>query len=200
LTRKVMILPWAAALVCVLSGCITTSPSANQTAFRRVCLIEFVDKTEYAGTGGQFAALLLRELTHQSPGVDLIAVQRDAFPELGDPFAAGKLSVGVLARARRQYRAEAVVIGSVDQYNPYWKPSVRLTFKIVETANGKLIYESSRSWDAADSLVGRAIEDYYEANRDRRDFQYGPQIYSVSPKHFLQFVAHTVAREMLAYL
>ena len=86
-----------------------------------------------------------------------------------------------LVRVRRDYLADAVIVGSLDGINPYRPPSIHLSMKLVETASGTVPFEVSDGWDAADSQVRNDIHAYYERNIGKDDCRLGRTYSSSRP-------------------
>ena len=104
----------------------------------------------------------------------------------------GRISVDSLVRVRRDYLADAVIVGSVDGINPYRPPSIHLSLKHVETARGTVPFEVSDGWDAADNRVRTDIQTYYQRNIGKDDCRLGPDIFLIAPRYYMRFVADQV--------
>jgi len=193
------------AAVLLLAGCrCPETPSAQPTrvaiGFRRVAIVEFFNRTPYNEPAQQFTEQLRDKLSAWTASTDVVVIPRSALPTLGDPFITGRIPLDVLVTLRQQYLADAVVIGSVDEHNPYWKPSVHITLKVIDTATGQFPYELAQGWDAAQDTVRREIDDYYRRNYGSDDCRFGPELFVTSPRYFLRFVADRAAQRMTAAL
>ena len=167
-------------------------------AFRRVALVEFYDRSQYSGTAQRFARLLRDELAELVAPTDVIVIERSPLPSLEDPFAVGRIPLKALVRASKYHMADAVVIGSIDHHNPYWKPSLYVSLKVIETASATVPYEFSEGWDAKFKNVRRDIDSYYKKNYGRDDCRFGSDLFVISPRYFLKFVANRVAEKLRA--
>ncbi|KPK66193.1 MAG: hypothetical protein AMK73_00885 [Planctomycetes bacterium SM23_32] len=168
--------------------------------YRRIAVVEFYNRTQHARAAEELPALLSEKLAEWTVGTDMVLVARSALPELGDPFVEGRIPVGVLVKIRRQHLADAIVIGSVEEFNPYWQPSVTICLKVIDTASAEFPFELSQSWHAGEQQTQEQIADYYRRNRERDDCRFGPDLFATSPGHFLRFVADRVAEQMAATL
>ena len=191
-----------AVLCLALTGCATHLPPRVVKCpipYARVAIVEFADHSPYPGTAEQFTQMLRDKLAERTDTTDVIIVPRAVFGE-DDPFLTGRISVDSLVRVRRDYLADAVIIGSVDGMNPYRPPSIHLSMKLVETARGTVPFEVSDGWDAADSKVRSDIHAYYERNIGKDDCRLGPDIFLVAPHYYMRFVADQVVGSMTARL
>jgi len=194
-----------------VASCGCTAPPLAQTArpaprervpiaLRRVAIVEFRDRSPYSGTAEMFSNLLKQELADQTVGADFTVIPRSALPDMEDPFDGGKIPLQVLVRVRKAYLADGLIVGCVDDHNPYFKPFVNLSLKVVDTASGATRCELSQGWDAARQDVYSRIEQYYRRNYGRDDCRFGPELFVISPRHFLKFVADQVAEEVIVAL
>jgi hypothetical protein len=193
-----------AVLLLFMAGCQYVNPQqpAQPVAigFRRVAIVEFFNRTAYEEPARQFAAALREKLAERTLSTDVVLIPRSALPSMGDPFVAGRLPLEVLVQVRNKYLADAVIIGSVDQHNPYWKPSVHITLKVIDTATARFPFELSEGWDAGEARVRDEIEDYYRRNYGEDDCRFGPELFVLSPRYFLRFVADRTAERLTAAL
>ncbi len=197
-TRRTGMLASAGAALLLAAGCSVLMPPPQPPArlalrYGRVAIAEFRNRTQYASATEEFAAVLREKLSQRAASTDVIVIPACDLPELGDPFTGGRVPVSVLARIRREYLADALVIGSVDEHNPYWKPSVHLSVKVIDTGTGEVPFELSQSWDAGEQQARGAIDEYYRRNYGSDDCRFGPQLFVTSPHYFLRFVADRVA-------
>ena len=187
---------------CVLAaGCYSTSaqaPYRRNIRYRRVCVIEFQNRTPYSGEAEKFSRLFGGEFGRLTSATDVVVVPKQEFSELvgREPMTEGRLPLSVLTSARERYQADAVVIGSVDSYNPYWKVSLQVSMKVIDTASGEVPYQFSDEWDSGARHVQREIKRYYERNRERDECKYGPYLFEQSGRYFMIFVANSAAAKM----
>jgi hypothetical protein len=193
----------------LLAGCHIPEPVAAAVPkpvprvalrFKRVAIVEFYNRTPYTEPALQFTDALREKLAARAASTDVIVIPRSALPALGDPFAAGRIPLEVLVSIRERFLADAVIIGSIDQHNPYWKPSVHFTLKVIDTATAQFPYELSGEWDAAEERVRNEIDRYYSTNYGSDDCRFGPDLFVTSPSYFLKFVADRAAEKLAAAL
>ena len=195
-----------ALLACaVLAGCETfplqgepPPPEPPDIAFRRVVLVEFANRSRYSGTGGAFTRLLRDELAGLVVSSDFVVVERKELVPGDAPLTSGRISLKSLVRARDKYLADAVIVGSIDDHNPYWRPSVQVSLKVINTATAGLDYELAQRWDAATRGFQREVNSYYKRNCTPDEYNFGSELFAISQHYFLKFVAHSLARRLVA--
>jgi hypothetical protein len=189
----------APALLCVLvAGCAIPQPPRPRPEkvvipYARVAVVEFADRSPYLGVGAQFTEALREKLAERTSGTDVVVVPRAAVFGEEDPFVSGRISVDSLMRVRHDYLADAMLVGAVDDHNPYRPPSIHLSLKVVETAQGSVPFEVADGWDADDLHVRRDVDDYYRNHIGSDDCRFGPDIFLISPRYYMRFVADQVA-------
>lgn len=197
----------ALVLCALLAGCQTMGAASvppprpkKAIRYRRVAIVEFFDKSGYGGTAKLFTESLREKLAERTASTDVVAIPRSALPSLEDPFVGGTISVDVLVKARRDYLADALVVGSVDSHHPYCPPSAHISLKVIDTATAAVPCEVSDGWDAGRQNVRSAIDSYYRRNIGSDDCRFGPDLFLISPRYFLKFLAATVADRLVSAL
>ncbi len=170
----------------------------SRAVFSRACVVEFADRTPYKGTGEQFARALRDALEEAGMADDVIYLSSAELPSIGDPVKRAVIPLSVLAKLRREYRVDALVVGSVDEYNPYQRVSIHVNVKVVDTASAVLLYRYAGGWDAGRKETAARIRAYYRRNRERDGFRFGPDIFFISPRYFFRFVSDELAARMCA--
>jgi len=194
------------ALACLLVGCGApqerrpTHPAPRAIGQRRVAVVGFVDRTAYSGTADRFTRALRDKLAERVAGADVIVVPSDVMGSGLDPFEAGAISVDALVRARTTYMADALVVGAIDAHNPYYPPSVHLSVKVLDTASAAVLFELAQEWDSGREDVRETIDAYYRQNIGSDECRFGPDLFLISPRYFLRFVAGAVADRIVAAL
>jgi hypothetical protein len=199
-TRYQRTMACVAALICLTSaGCMVPPPPkpiAPQPRvalpYARVAVVEFADHSPYPGMAEQFTQALREKLVERTDCTDVIVVPREAVVGDDDPFESGRLAVEALTRVRRDYLADAVIIGCLDGIDFNRPPSLQVSLKMVETARGTVAYEVSDVWNAAESRVRRDIQDYYQRHIGQDDCRFGPDMFLDSPRYYMRFVADQI--------
>jgi hypothetical protein len=205
---KALTLTGATVLCFLVAGCIYLPPDPRRSepvtkmaiGYKRIAIVSFYDRTPYARTAEHFTEQLRDKLAEWTESTDVIVVPREDLPSLGDPFVGGSIPLGALVDIRGKYLADAVIIGSVDEHNPYWQPSVHVSLKVIDTATAAFPYELSEGWDGGEDAVRKQIDAYYRRNYQKDDCRFGPELFTTSPSYFLRFVADRIAETITAAL
>lgn len=195
---------WLGTVLCLAllfaTGCLSglnTAPKRVSPGYDRLLIVEFADQVPYRGVGTQFASILGDTTSDMTGTVDAIVVGKS---DLGMDSPStilnrGRMPLDLLKKARDRFDADALLIGEMTSFDPYSDPAVSTRGKLFDVGNGVVIDEFSNRWDATDEDVKDAVQEYYDANRGRDSMEFGPNVYLTSPRYFLHFVAHQIARD-----
>lgn len=193
---------------CWLAGCsglqlgTPRKPPGRVIPYRRVAVVEFFDHSRYSsyGYGGDFSRALAEKLADETATTDVVLVPRSSLRDEHDPFVSGRMPLDVLVQVREECKADAIIVGSLDQINPYRAPSVQISLKFIDTATGRVLFSLSERWDAGQKPVQSMMDAYCRRNHVSDDGRYGPDLVLNSPRYFLRFVADQVAPRIISSL
>ncbi|MFO7956034.1 MAG: hypothetical protein R6X33_02920 [Candidatus Brocadiia bacterium] len=198
--RSLTALPALLSMLLGVAGCAgppppQPRPPSRDVALERMVVVEFHDRTRYSSHdyAADLTRALAEKLTDWTSATDVVVVSRQDIGAGTDPFVSGRMPLDVLVRARNDYLADAVVIGTLSEMDPYRPVSATVGLKIVETGDGRVLFSVAERWDAAEHGVRQRIKAYYRRNSDAPDCRFGPDIFLNSPRYFLRFVADQVA-------
>ncbi len=190
-----------------LCGCSGAGAGAGATRvgalpYRRIAVVEFYDGSQYSsyGYGGDLSRALVEKLSDRTESADFVLLPQAALRARETPFVSGKLPLGILVQARKEYLADAAIVGSLNEIDPYRMPSAQISLKLVDTSTGEVLVSLSEGWDAGDGGVHKRLEDYCRRNCGSGDCKYGTDMFLNSPRYFLRFVADQVAEKVVVSL
>jgi hypothetical protein len=107
-------------------------------------------------------------------------------------------SLQELAAIRKQLKVDAVIFGSVTQYQPFPHLTTALRLRMVDLRDGKLIWAIEQIWDSTDKRVEQRMKVFFdhEMRSGYRPFDW--QLLLTSPRAFDKFVAFEIARTVPA--
>jgi hypothetical protein len=172
------------------------NPYVDFNSVGKVVVLELRNKTAYpdvseAITVGLTESLkkkhifTLNTLRHNDP------VWRDM--DLQD---SSSYSLEELAMIRQNVKADAVMFGSITNYEPFPHMSMSMQLKLVDLRSGKLLWAMEQVWDSSDRRLEERMKYYY--NKVLRS-GYEPidwQLLTTSPRNFNKFVVYEVSRTL----
>ncbi len=97
---------------------------------------------------------------------------------------------------RQTLNCNAVLVGTITSYQPYPHMSIGLRLRLVDLADGQLLWAMEQIWDTADKATEKRIGRYFHAQIRSAQAPVPEQLVAVSPIHFLKFVAYEVAETL----
>lgn len=101
-----------------------------------------------------------------------------------------------LLTIRDTLKCNGVLIGTITEYTPYPHMSIGLRLKLIDLADGQLVWGLEQVWDGSDRKIQKRIRRYFSG-----DLRLGPvpleeDLVLVSPLKFGRFIAHEVAETL----
>ncbi|MFC1738777.1 hypothetical protein ACFL1G_07000 [Planctomycetota bacterium] len=98
-----------------------------------------------------------------------------------------------LLAIRKTLHCDAILLGTVTEYQPYPHMSMGLRLKLIDLNDGQLIWGLEQIWDTSDKTIENRIENYF-SKRIRSDLTpLHQELMAISPIKFVKFVAYEVA-------
>ncbi|UCG46222.1 MAG: hypothetical protein JSU94_12030 [Phycisphaerales bacterium] len=97
---------------------------------------------------------------------------------------------------RQTLNCNAVLVGKITSYQPYPHMSIGLRLRLVDLADGQLLWAMEQIWDTADKATEKRIGRYFHDQIRSGHAPVPEQLVAVSPIHFMKFVAYEVAETL----
>ena len=95
----------------------------------------------------------------------------------------------LLVAARRKFHADAVLVGTLRHYRPYWPPRIGVTLHMIETTQAVTVASVDGLWNADDKTVAKQARGYFETLSPKTTLPQS-EIVLHAPRHFSNFVAY----------
>lgn len=101
-----------------------------------------------------------------------------------------------LSAMRKTLNCDAVLVGAVTEFKPYPHMAIGLRLKLVDLADGELLWALEQIWDTTDKTTEDRIMDYY-SDHDLMGFAtLRERLGTVSSLKFVKFVAYETAETL----
>ena len=90
-------------------------------------------------------------------------------------------------------KCDAVLIGTITQFEPYPHMAIGLRLKLVDLRDGQLLWALEQIWDSSDKTTEYRIKNYFQSQIRSGFAPLHEQLVTVSPLKFIRFVAYEVA-------
>lgn len=210
-TRHIILLLLATILFIVslsnLSGCICTSrqktanchytnPQKKISLLARVDLIELENLSQYPQISSDLTETLYHQLQKQQVfGLTIIKKTDPLWQQLLLPPAA-PYNLQQLKSIRETLKCNALIVGSVTQYQPYPHLSIAIRLKMIDLADGQIIWGYEQIWDTSDKSTAERMEKYIQSYRSENYAGLRRQLAPASSIEFLNFVCFEIAQSL----
>ena len=98
-----------------------------------------------------------------------------------------------LFAARKTLKCDAILIGTVTEYQPYPHMIFGLRLKLIDLKDGQLLWALEQIWDSADKTTEYRIRKYFQSQMRSGFAPLREQLVAISSLKFIKFVAYEVA-------
>ena len=196
-----MLLP----LAVLLSGCqlYTTAklvpnyfylnPDKDLSAIGRVAIVEMDNDSSYPAISADVTQALFQALQKKQVfGLTLLHQSDPAWRslqlDLNSTYTLDQLVV-----ARKTLNSEAVLTGTITEYQPYPHMTIGLRLKLVDLTDGQLVWALEQIWDSTDKTTEYRIRDYFHSQMRSGFAPLHEELITVSSLKFISFAAYEVA-------
>jgi hypothetical protein len=164
------------------------NPYKDVHSLGRVTLVELENISNYPGISSEmttalFAAFQKRQLF----GLDVVRQDDPLWQNLHQQLGSldGLRQIGTM---RETLKSEAILIGTITQYQPYPRMVVGLRLTLLDLTDGDVLWGMEQVWDSADGSTRTRIKQWAHAASLRED------IVVMSFLDFSKFIAYEAAR------
>jgi hypothetical protein len=190
-------------LLVAVAGCETTSPPAEDpemelyrsreaSSVRRVLVLPFAPETEFPDQAPMVTARFVQALRRGTftvlplPDEELTAALAE------DVRLRGTIRAEDLVELEREYRADAVIIGTITRFDPYAPQELGLDIKAVSTRTGAVLWSAERLFSASSHSVAEDALAWYDRYIEKTGSEFGPEVVLLSPKAFARYACSRI--------
>jgi len=172
------------------------NPHKNLRTIGRVALVELDNNSGYPNisadlTGALFAAIQKQHLF----GVTIIHQDDPDWRGLQDNLDSLQALKKLLAM-RDTLNCNALLVGTITQYQPYPRMVLGLRLKMHDLTDGQLLWGLEQVWDSADGNIQKRIKDYFKSEQRSGLAPVQEQLIMISSLQFGKFIAFEVAETL----
>jgi len=172
------------------------NPQKKLPAVGRAILVELDNDSSYPQISADMTEALFQAM--QKRQVFSVAIVRQTDPDWRSLqiHADTPYTIEQLGAMRRTLKCNAVMVGTVTTYQPYPHMSIGLRLRLVDLADGQLLWAFEQIWDTTDKATEKRIANYFQAHIRSGFAPMREQLVAVSSLNFVKFVAYEVAETM----
>lgn len=196
----------AGLVLCLMAGCQPKSvyapmegsyylnPKGDLSSLGRVALVEFNNSSSYPEIAKDATdAIYVGLQKKQRFGLTVISQDQAIWKRLqSEPDSS--YSPEQLLEMRNVLKCDAVLTGTVTQYEPYPHTTMGLRLRLVDMRSGDLLWAVEQVWDSADKNVSQRIKRYLKSQDDLGSGT--EELVAMSSLKFLKFVGYEIAETL----
>ncbi len=172
------------------------NPDKDLSAIGRVAIVELDNDSSYPQISADVTEMLFQALQKkQIFGLTVVRQKAPAWRSLQVDMNS-RYTLAELFAIRKTLKCDAVLIGTVTEYQPYPHMSIGLRLKLVNLADGQLLWALEQIWDTADKTTEHRIKNYFQGEMRAGFAPSREQLVVVSPLRFVKFVVYEVAETL----
>lgn len=173
-----------------------TNPAKVLSAAGHVTILELENQSAYPQmstdmTDAVYQALQKKHLF----GLSVIRADEPAAKNL-QVHPQAPYTLEQLLATRKATGSNAILVGTITNYQPYPHMSIGLRLKLVDLTDGQLLWAVEQVWDTTDKDTQLRIKHYYDSQLRAGLAPLKQELVSVSPINFMKFVAFEVSETL----
>ncbi len=165
------------------------------TKLHRVLLLPFTVESQRDKVVNEVTEAFYIEL-QKSAKFEIIVPQgfQDILSQQSDIWNRGLIRSETIEEAKRRYKVDAIMFGTITQYQPYEPPVLGIKIGMFSAVSGNIMWSSDALFDSSEASVIKLVKSYYKEHYKRKQSLYDWKIILLSMKRYAQFAAyHMVA-------
>lgn len=172
------------------------NPDKDFSTIGRVAIVELDNDSSYPQIAADVTEALFQALQKkQIFGLTVVRQNAPAWRSLQLDLNS-TYTLAELFAIRKTLKCDAVLIGTVTGYRPYPHMAIGLRLKLVDLADGQLLWALEEIWDTADKTTQHRIKNYFQREMRAGFAPLSEQLTVVSSLSFIKFVVYEVAETL----
>ncbi|MBT6228119.1 MAG: hypothetical protein HOI47_15855 [Candidatus Scalindua sp.] len=161
------------------------------TRLHRVLLLPFTIESQRDKVVDEVTDAFYIEL-QKSGKFEIIVPQgfQDILSQQNDIWNRGLIRSETIEEAKKRYKVDAILFGTITQYQPYEPPVLGIKIGMFSAISGNIMWSSDAIFDSSDASVIKLVKTYYKEHYKRNQSLYDWKIILLSMKRYAQFVAY----------
>ncbi len=115
---------------------------------------------------------------------------QDMMSQQKDVWSRGLIRPETIIEAKSRYNVDAIIIGTITQYQPYEPPVLGIKIAMFSAVSGNIMWSTDAIFDSSEASVIQLLKAYYKKVYQRKQSLYDWKIILLSMKRYARFVAH----------
>ena len=163
----------------------------NNASLQRVLLLPFTIESQRDKVSVDITDAFSIEL-QRSAKFDIVEAQgfQDILSQQKDIWNRGLIRAETIVEAKRRYNVDAIIFGTITQYQPYEPPILGIKIGMFSAKSGNIMWTADAIFDSSQASVIKLLKSYHKKQYQRKQSLYDWNLILLSMKRYAQFVAH----------
>jgi len=172
------------------------NPDKDLSSVGKVALLELDNNSSYPQMAPDVTEALFQALQKRQIFSVTIVRRNDAARRSLQLNSSCPYTFQQLSDIRRTFKCNAVLAGTITEFQPYPHMVIGLRLKLVDLKDGQLLWALEQVWDTADKTTEYRTKDYFRRQVRSDSTPLREHLTAVSPIKFIKFVAHDVSETL----
>ncbi|MGR3301204.1 MAG: CsgG/HfaB family protein [Candidatus Scalindua sp.] len=171
------------------------SEEYDNASLQRVLLLPFTIESNRDKVVKDVTEAFSIEL-QKSAKFDIIEAQefQDILSQQKDIWTRGLIRAETIVEAKKRYKVDAIIFGTITQYQPYEPPILGIKIGMFSTKSGNIMWSADAIFDSSQASVIKLLKSYHKKQYQRKQSLYEWNLIMLSMKRYAQFAAfHIIA-------
>ena len=161
----------------------------------KVVIVELDNMSAYPQISADVTKSLFQAMQKKQVfSLEVIAKNDPKWKSLQLKSSNDKYNINQLYAIRKTLKCDAILVGTITDYLPYPHMSIGIRLKLIDLADGELLWAVEQIWDTADNNTEYRIKKYFKRKmRPDSAALEEHKLVNVSPIKFVKFIAYEVA-------
>jgi hypothetical protein len=172
------------------------NPHKKLSSIGRVVMVELNNDSSYPQISSDAMETLFQALQKkQFFGVTMIRRHDPSWRSLRFE-GESTLDLNQILTIHETLKCDGLLLGTITEFRPYPHMVIGLRLKLLDLADGQLIWALEQVWDSSDKMTRERIKDYFKSMKGSGLAPLNEQLATVSPIEFAKFVSYEVAETL----
>ena len=179
-----------------MTGHYYLNPEMNLADVGKVAIIELENHSRHPQVSADFTESLCQGLAMRALfGLKVIYRSDEIYNSL-QLDGERTYTSAQLSSIREALKTDAILTGSITQYQPYPHMNVGIRLRLLDLRSGQLLWALQQVWDGSDKLVAARMKGYFKTQMRKGYEPLKWELAVVSPRHFRKFVVYEIVQTL----
>lgn len=167
------------------------SEEYNNTSVQRVLLLPLTIESRRDKVVDDVTEAFFIEL-QKSAKFDIVEARefQDILSQQKDVWTRGLIRAETVVEAKKRYKVDAIIFGTITQYQPYEPPVLGIKIGMFSAKSGNIMWSADAIFDSSQASVIKLLKSYHKKQYQRKQSLYDWNLILLSMKRYAQFVAY----------